>query len=512
MINFNLVDQLDRIQSRFRECTPRILVVTDGGLNGGPGDFGLSHFLDVLKGVQVHGMTPNVVHRDRNDGGLDQAFDDLSISKFEVLFVFGITTTGSALGAPALTKVKQFMQDGGGVFATGDHDDLGTGMSGEIPRVRAMRYWAASETPDASDSTRVTTNLPGVDRVYAFNDQADDQPQRLYPNFAVGSDGLVIVLPGGFSPARPPHPLLRLADGSALDVYPDHPHEGECRIPDDLATTFDLNGSDVFEWPGGPFAFNRPRPRAIAHAMSAGNGFGPAGGGPKSAVVPRSFITIAAYDGHGGGVGRVVTDATWHHYVNINLGGMRPGGVSNADMLAIERYWANLLNWLMPAKVRRCLWPWLVIRTLALHPILEEIRIPDPRPDAARELEVLGAAVVGAIDELPGSIGSDVVTDALSLLAGRADDGDEWRDGAALSGRVVSSAGHALVGAHVADIAHSLSNDADAHDSDGLARVVRDVGPDVVGSIVDTELEFLRRARDEVDRTKSLLTPQRASD
>ncbi|MAT06865.1 MAG: hypothetical protein CL424_17665 [Acidimicrobiaceae bacterium] len=153
--------RLEHLRLRFRECTPRILVVTDGSLGGGSGSFGLSHFLDVLASTQIHGMTPIIEHRARNDGGPDQAFDDLSISKFDVVFLFGISTTGAALGAPALTKVERFMQAGGGLFSTGDHEDLGTGMSGEIPRVRQMRYWAAANTPDASDPSRLTTNLPG---------------------------------------------------------------------------------------------------------------------------------------------------------------------------------------------------------------------------------------------------------------------------------------------------------------------------------------------------------------
>ena len=79
----------------------------------------------MLGGTQIHGMTPIVEHRDRDAGGPDQAFDDLSISKFDVVFLFGIETTGSALGASALSKVQHFMEDGGGLFSTGDHEDLG---------------------------------------------------------------------------------------------------------------------------------------------------------------------------------------------------------------------------------------------------------------------------------------------------------------------------------------------------------------------------------------------------
>lgn len=502
MIRFDInPGRLEPLRLHFRECTPRILVVTDGSLNGGTGGFGLSHFIDILSSTQIHGMTPIVEHRDRHAGGPDQAFDDLSISKFDVVFLFGIETTGSALSASALSKVQHFMEDGGGLFSTGDHEDLGTGMSGDIPRVRQMRYWAAADTPDASDSTRLTTNLPGNDVAYTFADQSDEHPQRLYPNFAVGTDGFVLVPIGGASPSRPAHPLIRLAGGGALDVYPDHPHEGECRIPTDLSTTFDLDGSPTAEWPGGPFFFMRPRPRAVAYAMSAGNGFE---GPDKSAVVPRSFIAIAAYNGHLGSVGRVVTDATWHHYVNINLTGMRPGGVSNTDMQAIEAFWSNMVNWLMPATVRRCLWPWLVVSTLVDHPLLEEIEIPEPSPKRVRELVALGSAVVSAVDERPGSVGTDAVTDAVAMLAGTTDRKTDDRE-FAVNDRLASKVGLALVGAHFAHVAHTLEKGGDLHDHDGLERTVKALGDEIVEAVIADERSSLEKSAAELDRTRRLL-------
>ncbi len=416
---------IERFHSLFRECTPKLLVVTDGSLNGGAGNFGLSRFVATLQATTIHGMMPNVQHRMRDtvqpNGTVvqDAAFDDLDIKTFDVLFLFGFNLTSDALGAPALDRVKRFMQAGGGVFATGDHEDLGTGMCGSIPRVRAMRYWALSETPNAGDSTRLTTNLPGANRIYEFDDQGDSAPQRLYPNFAIGSDYFLLTPwpPGSASRIRSPHPLLKMADGSALDVFPDHPHEGECRIPTDLGTTFDVDGATVPEWPR-PWWFGFARPRAVAHTMSAGNGFDAAQGGPKSAVEPRSFVSIAAYDGHVAAVGRVVTDATWHHYININLNGMLVLGVPNASLMRIQRYWANLAIWLMPARVRRCLLPWVVINVLREHPIAEEIRIPIDGDPPIEQLRLIGLAVVSAIDDQPGFGGADVTADVLSAIVG----------------------------------------------------------------------------------------------
>ena len=251
---------IDSTLKLFRECTPKLLVVTDGSLDAGPGDFGLSRFVSTLKNTTIHGMKPTVVTRPRFASTPDDAFADLDISHFDVIFLFGINTTGDPLSAPALDRVKRFMQAGGGVFATGDHEDLGTGMSGAIPRVRSMRYWTLAETPNASDATRLTTNLSGADRIFEFSDQADNQPQRLYANFAIPSDyPFLTTFPPVSSKVRLPHPLVRMADGSALDVYPDHPHEGECRLPTDFSTTFDLDGDTLAEWPSKTF-FARPDP------------------------------------------------------------------------------------------------------------------------------------------------------------------------------------------------------------------------------------------------------------
>lgn len=44
-----------------------------------------------------------------------------------------------------------------------------------------------------------------------------------------------------------PHPLLQGGPLGPIEVFPDHPHEGECRVPSDLTTTFPLDGGNPRE-------------------------------------------------------------------------------------------------------------------------------------------------------------------------------------------------------------------------------------------------------------------------
>ncbi|SHG79373.1 hypothetical protein [Ferrimonas marina] len=489
--------KLDNFISRFRECTPRILVVTDGPLDEKDDPFGLSHFIEVLSATQIHGMTPDVVYRHRES---NQVFNDLSINTFDVVFLFGFNPTSSPLSSDALTRIKRFMQSGGGLFATGDHEDLGTGMCGDIPRVRSMRYWAKSETPDGADSSRITTNLPGNDGVYVFEDQEDTHPQRLYPNYAVGTDSLLVLLPGNQSPARAVHPLIRFGGASTLHVYPDHPHEGECRIPEDLSTTFELDGEMEREWPGSGFVFNRPRPRAVAYSMSAGNGF--TFSPDKSAVVPRSFIALAAYDGHHADVGRVVTDSTWHHYVNINLKGMRPGNISNSDMRAIEAFWSNMASWLMPKKTRLCLWPLLVVTTLLEHPILEEIKIPELSLERTGELITLGEQIVDAVDESPGSVASDLVADVMAQFGrNQSEPGIEEEE---FDAKLATKVSCAIIGAHFTQLVAAMADDAKDFDEQDIHLIAASMGPKLVDAIFAEERAKVERYVKQLERTANL--------
>jgi hypothetical protein len=428
----------------WRECTPRILVVTDGLRFDPTNAFGLSQFVDTLRASTVHGMTPIVktaLRRPRaflpgtstletapdfDNFFLDDANNGVTIGRYDVVFLFGINRENNRpLNGDELTAMKRFMQAGGGVFATGDHENLGAAQGLELPRVNKMRFWALDETPNVQNTTRLSTNLPGDD-VFEFEDQSDAFPQRLYPNYRTGMSLFDILLGSNI---RRPHPLLQIGATGSVDVFPDHPHEGECRVPEDLSTTFTVDGNEVPEWPAAairfPFFFGTPRPEAVAMTMSYGNGFTiQTDNGPfsKDALVPRAFMAISAYNGHRANVGRVVTDATWHHFVNVNIDGVgsnRNGlrnadGTDTADLQKIRHYFRNLATWLMPKNVRMCLrWP-LFYYELLKYPLLEELHLPPLKTASALDLRNIGAAVINSLQShRPSFEVGEMLADAL---------------------------------------------------------------------------------------------------
>lgn len=423
------------LQVLWRECTPRILVVTDS-LNYSAADgAGLSQFVDTLRASTIHGMTPIVTTASRGGSAgaqltnynFNDATNGLLKSRYDVLFLFGFSGEGSNdLPATQVDTIERFMQDGGGVFATGDHETLGASLCGNIARVRRMRKWKAADAPpSASGTNRHSTNLSGLDETETFADQSDAFAQRLYLNYRTVAGGTANV-------DRAAHPLMRMqAPRKVLEVFPDHPHEGECVLPAALGGTFTLAGQSLPEWPQDA-AGAVVAPEMVAYTVSHGDGFD-----GKASLVPRLFGAVAAYDGHRARVGRVVTDATWHHFVNINLDGTGSGrsgfktalGADTEELVRIRQYFVNLATWLMPSNVRRCLrFPRLIVE-MQRFPLFEELDLPRP-PEFKPELTVaLGRSVLASLDSRQPDweaqeLADDVLEDALGeKLMARLSDG-----------------------------------------------------------------------------------------
>lgn len=293
----------------------KVLLLADGSLDFGPGDFGLSTFVSILKndGRLYVNFDLTIAHRSAFVGNPGVAvtksvsnfrFDNgshFSNSMFDQVWLFGFNTA-SSLSNAELKILSAFMNGGGGVFATGDHGSLGFGLCGSITRVRKMRRWDnGSGEVGMTDPRRNDTNRPGHDPGTQFDDQSDDIPQTIQPR-------LYSSWWGAFWRETYPHPLLCSPLGR-ITVLPDHPHEGECVVPSDLSGNY-TDGTPEF-----PMGI-KPEIIAWSTVLEGSNA-----GGTKQATQAQRFGAICAYDGHKANVGRVVTDATWHHFVNVNLVG-----------------------------------------------------------------------------------------------------------------------------------------------------------------------------------------------
>ncbi|MEM1324190.1 MAG: hypothetical protein AAGG75_28280, partial [Bacteroidota bacterium] len=199
-----------------------------------------------------------------------------------------------------------------------------------------------------------------------FDDQSDDIPQKIYPKLYLNKLSALFE-------ERYPHPLLCSRFG-IINVMPDHAHEGECKLPDDPTLTYE--GEDEYPTVNG----TRLLPEFIAFSpVPAGND----SGGSKSPTDAHSFPSICAYDGHLANVGRVVTDATWHHFVNINLIGDigNPDPIKKSGFLAsnqgvealekIKEYYINIGVWMSPESKIECFNRRLIWTAFNQHRIVE---------------------------------------------------------------------------------------------------------------------------------------------
>lgn len=356
-----------------------VLVVGDGnfeaqnppaqGISFAPGQdvtddtFTVSEFVWLLRNNPVPAISVDTAHRRNDPNATFQNFNfatSLDLSKYDVIWLFGYegwnygaTPYGSAISDAELLAITQFMDSGGGVFATGDHAGMGSFLCGRIPRVRAMRKWfgRAGDIPsdcpataiDSSGNSAPAVNRPGISNnptpglgradtlvqnpsgdtasQFQFDDQSDAIPQQL-----------------GF-PSGPVHSILEGPNG-VLNRFPDHMHEGEVVTPTSstLNDMVVIGGQSFQEFPtvGG----SQPVPSIIATGNITGGHTTSVEGstceqnnftGDSTPTVASTIGILCAYDGRGAGVGRVVTDSSFHHYLDLNLIGDPCG--SSADRM-----------------------------------------------------------------------------------------------------------------------------------------------------------------------------------
>lgn len=526
----NLVARLDleRILAFTRPCRPRILVVTDSLLSFRTDDaFGLGRFLHGLtvgSGVTLEPIltlayrggthpTPSVTigadtYAVQSSFDFASASPAVTLASYDQVWIFGFAQ-GGALSPAEIATLSEFMNGGGGVFATGDHGAIGSTIGASLPRARHMREWSSVPMGGESDVTQAVERIdtvvnPGANDLYEFEDQSDDLPQRIYPRYRVSASAAnatqwearvhpLLMLPGA--------PALRAeSSGNAgftrdVDVLPDHPHESVCydvKTPAALAGTYTLGGQSYDEFrPSAASPAVRLSPEIVAYAVSGGRSV--RNGVWKPPVRPQMFGVVSAYDGRLASAypgkaqrpGRIVCDSTWHHYVNVNLDGVGTGrsglgtwsggGPLSGTFTpgpALEKiygYYRNIASWLQPANRVRCRLFWELAEARLSPSLLEEL-LEVPRLEGWRDHVGLGREAARLIAAARGSEAPrELVTGALlaspetealgELLAGDALaetslDGGELVDG--------------ILGAMMARTAGLLPAD----DPDGLANAL----------------------------------------
>ena len=145
-----------------------VLIVADGFISFVESEFGLSELIDkALRPSTMPWERFEIVkaHRADNAKGADILcfkFDQIPsgphshpLSYYDQIWLFGSESEKDKDGRPnqftlsdsERTQLAKFMNDGGGVFATGDHLDLGAALCGRVPRVRNMRKWFLAAFP-----------------------------------------------------------------------------------------------------------------------------------------------------------------------------------------------------------------------------------------------------------------------------------------------------------------------------------------------------------------------------
>lgn len=202
-------------------------------------------------------------NREINGDGHDIVLSELHNSDFDQLWLFAVDV-GDGLTMADCEAITRFRQRGGGIFSTRDHHDLGSSLC-TLGGVGAAHYFH-SKNPDPDESRNARDNVEAVNIDY--------------PNYHSGSNG-------DYHPITPfgdPHELLLRPDGSLIEHFPAHPHEGGVGAPDE------------------------------EHSRVVAIG--------KSKVTGRPFNLMVALEGckdrHSNQLGRAIAESSFHHLVDYN--------------------------------------------------------------------------------------------------------------------------------------------------------------------------------------------------
>jgi hypothetical protein len=395
----------------------RILIVVDGRITTStcPDFFGLGYMLETLRDptfswwvrfkVQVvrrdaapFGNPQNCLVLDTNySEGADPAFvrnfrftdPRFNIDDWDEIWFFGdypaninILPITDPLFQPMedgeLQLIAEWMERGGGVFAAGDHWNLGASMCSRIPRVRTMRRWKEEDgIPPQYGRTRHETlqHVPVPPMTSAddyWETDTTPQPLELVNQSRLGS---ILVRPFWA------HPLVTMPGGGVIDTFPDHMHEGD--VVDDVLVNLD-KPLDIPNYNRPEYPYEqpvispavaesvitgvqwrpRPRPHVVAYGRTTIPRYPDDQHPPLARIIDPGLPTtrfglVGAYDGDAVNLGRVVVDSTWHHWFTLNLDGFKVAHDNGTETVPVytrmQAYYRNVALWLARQTQRQSL-------------------------------------------------------------------------------------------------------------------------------------------------------------
>jgi hypothetical protein len=246
----------------------------------------------------------SVTTRDRE---VDETNNDPLLSKldemdFDQLWLLALDQ-GDGLTPADCSGITRFRRRGGAILSARDHNDMGSSLC-TLGGIGAAHYFH-SRNPDPDESRRCR------------DDQ--DSPEIDYPNYHSGWNGDYQKI------TATDHDLFRRKDGSLIEYFPAHVHEGGIGAPDDTASV-------------------------VAKGTSQTTG--------------RDFNLVVAFDhstdADGDRLGRAIAESSFHHFVDYNwdLAKGCPSFLSTIDtpgegirrepekLNDVKRYVENAVRWL----------------------------------------------------------------------------------------------------------------------------------------------------------------------
>ncbi|HVE58149.1 MAG TPA: hypothetical protein VNB22_15055 [Pyrinomonadaceae bacterium] len=243
---------------------------------------------------------------EKDEDGNDKVLSKLNESDFGELWLFAVDV-GDGLTKTDCAGITKFRQRGGGIFSTRDHQDLGSSLC-TVGGIGAAHFFhSKQQDPDEARNCRDDQDTKNID----------------FPNYHSGSNGDYQQIKA----VGETHELLKKSDGSAIEFFPAHPHEGGVGVPADDDS---------------------------ARVVAVGT----------SQVTGKDFNLIIAFDRsddrHGNQCGRGIAESSFHHLVDYNWDTAKgcpdfveeapgDGFIKNPQALEdVKTYVANLAKWLAP--------------------------------------------------------------------------------------------------------------------------------------------------------------------